>query len=968
MPLSARTWRWWPLVAGLAAIAATIWVQHHRSVPGRIASHRLPPVGLRAGPPAWAGDPDGESGRIAGRVESADHRPIDGALVAIVPQVEELEPDARLQPAATAPSAGGGRFAVGGLRPGAYLVTATAAGHRAALQRDVALPPAGTAELVLVLGSGGITVTGHVADRGGGAIGHAQVRLLDDPSTLYQVVADDAGAFRITVPAGAYLAVADAEGYAAAQRLVDTAVDARLDFALEPAALLGGRVVRRGSGTSVAGAAVVLGDDLSWWMGRHESTTGADGRFELRNLEPGSYALSAHKDDLAASAPRPVELAAADRRTDVVLELDAGAAISGRVLGEGGAPVGGARLRLTPASARVGQVRATSGADGRYRIEGLLPGRYLLAAEDGAHAPASRELRLSGGETLTGIDLTLATASVIIGKVVAGDGGPVAGATVVAYDRSRQRQRELATDRTDASGAFRLRSLPAGLLQLVAQHPSHGRATHDPEPIGAGETRTVTLTLLPWATISGTVRWQDGAPATGVTVSGISFTQHGGSHARTSADGSYELPGLPAGELVVSASRGGTSVQGALPQGTRELTVTAGEHRSGVDLRLSRGGHRLAGVVLGPDGKPLAGVQVGAYGEDQGSAMMVGLAVGGSALPQTDEAGRFLLEDIDGRPQAVWARRRGFLETRVGGVAPDSMNLRLQLRREAVLSGTVVDERGQPVEEFQVIATPAQPRLPRTTADLMRSSAIHAAHQEVSDPAGAFELHELDEGTFDLRVTTADGRLVEPPAITLAAGERRSGLRLVARAGVVVRGTLVDFLTGAPVASVQVTIAGEDHRGTAVATSVDGSFRVGGLTPGRKITVTFSADEAGFVPERFATELPGRGGDLDLGTLKVVPAHGEDPPGPGKVGLRLQPRPGPPVVEAVVPGGPAAEAGLRPGQLVTSIDGRSTDGLLPAAVLYLVTGPVGTSVRLGIGNPGAGTGGTVTLVRRALGP
>jgi len=54
------------------------------------------------------------------------------------------------------------------------------------------------------------------------------------------------------------------------------------------------------------------------------------------------------------------------------------------------------------------------------------------------------------------------------------------------------------------------------------------------------------------------------------------------------------------------------------------------------------------------------------------------------------------------------------------------------------------------------------------------------------------------------------------------------------------------------------------------------------------------------------------------------------------------------IVQSVLPHEPAAGAGLRPGDLITAVDGRSLVGLAASAATALITGPAGSSVTLAV--------------------
>jgi carboxyl-terminal processing protease len=83
------------------------------------------------------------------------------------------------------------------------------------------------------------------------------------------------------------------------------------------------------------------------------------------------------------------------------------------------------------------------------------------------------------------------------------------------------------------------------------------------------------------------------------------------------------------------------------------------------------------------------------------------------------------------------------------------------------------------------------------------------------------------------------------------------------------------------------------------------------------------------------------------------------------VGVELTMKDGFPVVVRVLPGGPAEEMGIDPGDRVVEIDGRSAEGLTLAQAVDRLRGPEGTQVSMQL----VGAGGAVTkvvLTRRSV--
>lgn len=917
---------------------------------------------LRADLPGWARDPGGERGSIAGSVRSAGGGPVADALVALLPEVGMGGGDPRFRPAARVRSGADGRFRIEGILPGEYGLTATVAGQVGAHRGGLAVLPGGQLSGIdLVLEGGGVLLGGTVSDAGGGIIAGAEVRVTSQATggsatRTFLATADASGRYQITVPRQQHLVVADADGYAPDSRLVDTTAAARADFALRPAARLAGKVIDRGDRAPVGGAQVLLHDPEVWWRPTLEATTDARGAFELRDLHPGSFRISAHRGTLV-SVPRPVEVADADRASEVILEVQAGRSIAGRTLVRG-QPLAGARIRVRQSTlALPGSVRALSDGAGGYRIEGLLPGRYEVSAEAPGHAPAAREVVLTREADRGDADLELGAEAVLHGTVSRPDGTPAAGATVTASvgevtAATGSLAGRQAVDRTDAGGRFRLRALAAGKVEVVATDPDTGRVSWGPEPLAAGETREIALTLVAGALVIGLVKYDDGEPAAGVTVLAVAPATQAMAQVRTDPQGRFELGPLAPGQTLIKASRkeGLAGMLDFKPEGREQkvITLEGTKPHKGIELVILRGGRTLSGLVVDPDGRPLAGATVSAdpAGTEAGVREAFGAMLGQKGLA-TGEDGRFELTNLEKGPYTVIARHSSFPEGRLDKVPDGAREVRLQLPRAAVLAGVVVGEGGVPVTDFSIQAVESEAGAPGrrpggATSSLARM--MGGGAPPVHDPGGAFEVGGLAAGTYDVVVTTADGMSGQVPGLTLAAGERKAGLRVALGRGLKLLGQIASFPEGDPLAGVPVLLF--DHQMTMRTADARGHFAMEGLLGGRKVRLMYGARMPGFVADTAEIDLPAGGTELDLGTLKLVRGTAQPERSASQVGLTVSFENRRPHVRHVVARGPAEQAGIKAGDRLLAIDGKPTDGLGRGGLEFLLGGDPGTILKL----------------------
>jgi carboxyl-terminal processing protease len=84
------------------------------------------------------------------------------------------------------------------------------------------------------------------------------------------------------------------------------------------------------------------------------------------------------------------------------------------------------------------------------------------------------------------------------------------------------------------------------------------------------------------------------------------------------------------------------------------------------------------------------------------------------------------------------------------------------------------------------------------------------------------------------------------------------------------------------------------------------------------------------------------------------------------IGVEVDSRNGHVVIVAPIDNSPAQRAGLRSGDIIMSVDGRDITGLPLGQVLQRITGPVGTSVRLGILDPQTHRLRNVTIIRAVV--
>ncbi|MHC4932216.1 MAG: carboxypeptidase regulatory-like domain-containing protein [Planctomycetota bacterium] len=299
-----------------------------------------------------------------------------------------------------------------------------------------------------------------------------------------------------------------------------------------------------------------------------------------------------------------------------------------------------------------------------------------------------------GGEGAEREEEATATIPAIEGRVVdAGTGAPIAGAEVVALDGSQVVSRTTTGD----GGRFALRGLTRGkryaIDTIVAEYAGAGLlAIARRKPLEAKAGETVRVELLRGLSVRGRVVDNADRPLQGATVHGLAvlFTDKGmrhhsvGNHASairtaTDAEGHFHLDRvLPTGKSYFAVTLEGYE------SGSFEIDGPTGALVVRLDpIPL------LRGRVVGPGGRPIPGIPVGAVAGIQAQAPVVTAEDGSFVLPWKKRS-EFLL---------VWGE--GFVP-RILPVSGVESRVDVRLQRCVRIRGVVKDDLDRIVEDARV--------------------------------------------------------------------------------------------------------------------------------------------------------------------------------------------------------------------------------------------------------------------------
>lgn len=495
-------------------------------------------------------------------------------------------------------------------------------------------------------------------------------------------------------------------------------VDARAQSAAtnKAPATIAGRVTLEGAGAQ--GAHVTLephvGDDvagLSFSGGRPpalSAVTDAEGRYRLTDVPPGSCRVSVFApafviegESLYFSPGKTVNVAEGENVENVDFSLSRGAVITGKVTDQKDRPVIDRPVMVFKLDAKgelqrpdIERSRGYTDDRGVYRIFGLEPGRYLVAAfggkrptfhPDAVEKAQAKIVEVKSGEEAVSIDIKIAPpvkGYLVTGRVVESDTNkPVPGIEVRCDANTQGATGWHDYVETDSLGRFRFESVPPNSYSAFIESERGGVPA-----FGEG----ITFAVIAGGVSGLEIRMQRGAIISGVVAiegsndpslraklarvnliaqndsdSGSQFIMPDGNGA-VSPNGTFKLSGVQPGKTRITTGPGSPGCFALLSVKhdgveVKEFNVNLGDQITGVRLVFAYGNGVIAGRVEVKGGSMPARMSVSCRRE------------GGSA---TAEPIKFT--EVDGRGQFV-----------IEGLAPGTYKLELTSYRFVPPGGNI---------------------------------------------------------------------------------------------------------------------------------------------------------------------------------------------------------------------------------------------------------------------------------------
>ncbi len=525
--------------------------------------------------------------------------------------------------------------------------------------------------------------------------------------------------------------------------------------------------------------------------------------------------------------------------------------LEGQVVDDSGAPVGDALVIIDVSPLRFTRTQA----DGSFQFDKLISRTFMLRARSGTLTGSLSYKLTSDSDPVV---LRLRQGATVEVTVQDQQGQPIRGAQVRGFDHSFDEPEapgaEIPRFITDEQGKARVTGVDAGWSMVVAEAQGYaeGNSPVMLNQLGFNSSevaRAVTITLTRGFAVTGKVVDDKGAPVAGASV--VCRTDRWQDRTSSDARGEFRFKAVAPGSYSFAAN------DGEHARGETASVLVGEGALGGVVITMAAGGS-VRGTVVTRDGAEVPYAEVRLVLANEG--IYAQKVIDSIRRVVSDARGHFELRGLPRERLQLSAEGEvatsPIVETSLVEVARRD-DVRLVLAVDGVISGVVVDEKGEPVPEVLVQSSPEVGA--GATRGPIGLSGDRAA--TLSDGSGAFTLRGLAEGGH--QVWAARNEDHSPDGMRRRDTVARTGDRdvrlLLATPGRIVGRLLLD---GKPPASASVLVTG---KGGVPARA--GAFVVGDLEPGTYELRVRGPDFAEQMREDLVV-VPGR--DTDAGTIELA--------------------------------------------------------------------------------------------------
>jgi len=476
--------------------------------------------------------------------------------------------------------------------------------------------------------------------------------------------------------------------------LLSTVIFAQAQSAVDKisGATITGKVIIKGKGAPGVVVVLVLNAEGNQRITRYRAFTDDTGTYRITNVSPGNYRAETAAPGFIAvdESPSPFGksvrlLINKDETVDNInFELVRGGVITGKVTDSDGRPlieeaVSISTAESSPRRSLFRQYRTRTDDRGVYRIFGIPPGNYKVAAgsndlspswersgfrqtfhPDTTDASQATTINVTEGSETTNVDITLKAADrtySVRGRIVDGDTGrPIANVSYgITYITPNSRSGMSDGSVSNSNGEFKWDNLRPGKYAVYINTPNDSdmQAEETPFEVNDRDVTGVVVKMIKATTASGVVILDGMDDKSGlVKLSGAHVFARIETEDKTKIttttgilpDGSFRLSGLPAGVALFGVEGTGFELVRMERNGvvhTTGIPIRDREQINGIRLIVRYGNASIRGVLkLDNDGPLPANVK-----------FFVSLRKIGEPVTRFDQSGYYRSTEADARGQ-----------------------------------------------------------------------------------------------------------------------------------------------------------------------------------------------------------------------------------------------------------------------------------------------------------------------------
>ncbi|PIE22114.1 MAG: hypothetical protein CSA62_14160 [Planctomycetota bacterium] len=545
-----------------------------------------------------------------------------------------------------------------------------------------------------------------------------------------------------------------------------------------------------------------------WSQPGEEELRAADGRFRIGPLAATKWRVSVEAEGFLPSPAQSVEVKLEEDPQELSFKLDRGATVRGRVLSKAGQqPIADVqvtwrkdreprRLGFLPikidaqpedmdfmALSSAMSVRSTlTDSKGRFELTGLPRDTELrLTARHPEYAKGNvRKLKLDQNSATRELTIEMSQGGKILGFVRGLDGRPVASTTVMALSIGAGVMR---SGTTDQRGYYQIDALDPGNYMVIKTKADSfssrllqeimGNLRFKSTSVKEGRESRVDIEdrSVDGVDLVGTVS-EGGKPVPRAIITLLGQDKGGpfgvGVRSGTADEaGRFSIASVPPGKYLARLTR---FTRSRPVPASLSLQVPKGVSRHRVKLVFPSA--EISGVVVGPKGEVVKGVRVRAIADDDrptpGGLLGAMSELGGRERGRSNAEGRFHIRRLSPGRYRLRAEARGKAADHYGSAELGNISIaegqqldgvRMVLPEAAVLSGVVVDGRGQAVvgAVVRVIRDKGERKAIDVAEASSRRAELRSMVQQMrasarSDAKGRFRLRGIALGSWNLEV------------------------------------------------------------------------------------------------------------------------------------------------------------------------------------------------------------------------